>query len=66
MDQILTHSGDSYSDTGLSASPTSRQDTYVVLNLLPPSRIEWLRQQSLHVAEVFRRSALRTGDSKDL
>jgi hypothetical protein len=27
---------------------------YVVINPLPPSRIEWLRQQSLRVAAVFR------------
>jgi hypothetical protein len=27
---------------------------YVVINRLPPSRIEWLRQQSRRVAEVFR------------
>jgi hypothetical protein len=33
---------------------TSKQDTYVVINLLPPERIEWLRQQSRRVAEVFR------------
>ena len=39
------------------ASPTSRESIYVVLNLLPPSRLEWLMQQSLHVAAVYRRSA---------
>jgi hypothetical protein len=29
---------------------------YVVFNMLPPSRREWLRGQSRRVAEVFRRS----------
>ena len=33
-----------------------RQDTYIVLNPLTPSELEWLRQQSEHVAEVYRQS----------
>ena len=44
-------------------SQTLRPDTYVVLDLLPQLRIEWLRQQSLHVAEVFRRSISPQGPS---
>jgi hypothetical protein len=34
--------------------PPQPPDPYVVINPLPPSRIEWLRQQSLRVAAVFR------------
>lgn len=44
------------SDTAPSASPILKQDTYVVWDPLTPSEIEWLRRQSEHVAEVFRRS----------
>jgi len=33
-----------------------RSDAYVVLNLLPPERLAWLREQSLRVAEVFHRA----------
>ena len=36
---------------------TSTQSRYWVINRLPPERLEWLRQQSLHVAEVYRRAA---------
>lgn len=57
MDETLNSSGTRNSATASTASQTSRPDTYVVLNLLPPSRLEWLRQQSLHVAEVCRRLA---------
>jgi hypothetical protein len=55
MEKNSDNSGEKNSDTS-AASPTSKPDTYVVLNLLPPSRIEWLRQQSLRVAAVFRGS----------
>ncbi len=57
MDLNLKSGGELSSGTDLNVSPALKQDTYIVLNLLPPSRLEWLRQQSLHVAEVFRRSA---------
>jgi hypothetical protein len=53
MELAVNYSGP---DDPAPALPTSRPDTYVVLNRLPPSRIEWLRQQSGRVAEVFRRS----------
>lgn len=46
------------SATGLPVSPTLKQDTYLVLNPLTPSESEWLMQQRLRVAEVFRRSGL--------
>jgi hypothetical protein len=39
--------------------PEGRPDTYVVLNLLPPERLAWLREQSLRVAEVFTGQLLR-------
>jgi hypothetical protein len=39
------------------ALPTLRQDTYIVLNLLRPSELEWLKQQRMRVAEVFHQSA---------
>jgi hypothetical protein len=53
MEERSKNSGKEHSATVSPASQTSRPDTYVVLNLLPPSRIEWLKQQSLQVAEVF-------------
>jgi hypothetical protein len=34
----------------------AKHPAYVVINPLPPSRIEWLRQQSLRVAALFRSS----------
>jgi hypothetical protein len=36
------------------AAEEEKPDTYVVLNPLPPSRIEWLKRQNLCVAAVFR------------
>jgi hypothetical protein len=51
------NSGLKKSDMESIVSHRSKPTTYVVSNLLPQSRIEWLRQQSVHVAEVFRRSA---------
>jgi hypothetical protein len=39
----------------------AKPDTYVVLNPLPPSRIEWLKRQSLRVAAVFRLSKSKPG-----
>ncbi len=33
------------------------QSPYVVMELLPPERQAWLRQQSLNVAEFYRRAA---------
>jgi len=56
METNLEISGGESLDTASTVSPTSKPDTYVVLNLLPPSRTEWLRRQSLSVAEVFRQS----------
>jgi hypothetical protein len=56
METNLPNSGAPSSDTASTASPVWRQDTYLVLNPLTPSELEWLRQQSLHVAEVFRQS----------
>ena len=56
MEKTSNSSGAENSGTASTALPTSKPDTYVVLNPLPPSRIEWLKQQSLHVAEVFRQS----------
>jgi hypothetical protein len=55
MDRNSNTTGDGNSDTASTVSPTSKPATYVVLNLLPPSRIEWFRQQSLHVAVVYHR-----------
>jgi hypothetical protein len=55
------NSGEKNSDTASTASPTSKPHTYVVLNPLPPSRIEWLRRQSLRVAAVFRLSKSKPG-----
>jgi len=37
-----------------------RSETYVVLNLLPPERLAWLREQSLRVAAVFTSVKLST------
>lgn len=56
MDNNLITSGEPNLDTGSTAFPTSKVDTYVVLNPLPSSRLEWLSQQSLRVAEVSRQS----------
>ena len=56
MEMNLHNSGTLSSDMGSIALPTWRQDTYLVLNPLTPSELEWLRQQSMHVAEVFRQS----------
>jgi hypothetical protein len=50
------NSGVPSSDTASTASPILRQDIYLVLNPLTPSELAWLRQQSMHVAEVFRQS----------
>jgi hypothetical protein len=44
-------------DQSPDAAPTLRPETYRVLNPLTPSEIEWLRQQSARVAEVFRETA---------
>jgi hypothetical protein len=55
MEQNSNNSEDVNSDNASTASQTSGSNTYVVLNLLPPSRLEWLRQQSLKVADVFHR-----------
>ena len=35
------------------ALQTLRQDTYIVLNPLPPSLLEWLKQQRLLVAKTY-------------
>jgi hypothetical protein len=56
MDKSLTSSGTGSSDTQSPASPILRPDTYRVLNPLPPSKLDWLKQQRLRVAEVFRLS----------
>jgi hypothetical protein len=56
MDKNLTSSGTKSSDTQQPASQTLRPDTYRVLNPLPPSALDWLKQQRLRVAEVFRLS----------
>jgi hypothetical protein len=42
---------------GSDTASTSEQSPYVVMELLPPERQEWLRQQSLNVAEFYRRAA---------
>ena len=52
----LTNSGTPFMAMERPASPTLRQDTYIVLNLLRPSELEWLKRQRLRVAEVFRQS----------
>jgi hypothetical protein len=57
MARNLNNPGAQNSDTDSPAPLTLHQDTYVVLNLLPPSRVEWLRQQSLRVAALFRQSS---------
>ena len=57
MEEKLKNFGSPRSEKATIASPISRPDTYVVLNLLPASRLEWLRQQSLRVAAVCRQSA---------
>ena len=56
MDTSLHNSGAPSSDTESTASPMWKQDTYLVSNPLTPSELEWLQQQSMHVAEVFQRS----------
>jgi hypothetical protein len=56
MGTSLNNSGITSSDTTSTASPTLRQDIYLVLNPLTPSELAWLKQQSAHVAEVFRQS----------
>lgn len=56
MEKNLTNSGTGSSDTQPPASPILRADTYRVLNPLPPSKLAWLKQQRLRVAEVFRLS----------
>ena len=56
MDENSTNSGKESSDTQPPASPMLRPDTYRVLNPLPPSALDWLKQQRLRVAEVFRLS----------
>ncbi len=49
-------SGNKSSATAQTASQTLRQDTYIVLNPLPPSVLEWLKQQRLLVAKAYQRS----------
>ena len=44
METNLHNSGAPSSDTESAASPTWRQDTYLVLNPLTPSELEWLLQ----------------------
>ncbi|MGA2228462.1 MAG: hypothetical protein ABSH41_28850 [Syntrophobacteraceae bacterium] len=56
-----TTSGDKSSAMEPTASQTSRRDTYIVLNLLSPSRLEWLRQQRLLVAKAYQQSASARG-----
>ena len=56
MEKNSINSGTPSAVTERPASPTLRQDTYIVLNLLRPSELEWLKQQRLRVAEVFRQS----------
>ena len=56
MDHDLINSGTADLATERTASPTSRQDTYLALNPLTPSELEWLLQQRLRVAEVYRQS----------
>jgi len=53
-------SGPQSSDT----ASTLAESRYVVINRLPPERLEWLRQQSLHVAEVCRRAAEAEDEAK--
>jgi hypothetical protein len=61
LDVCYIHSMKDSSQTsgvqGSDAASTPTQSRYVVIDLLPPERQEWLRQQSLHVAEVYRRAA---------
>ncbi len=56
MDENLITSGAQDLDTEPTASPTSRQDTWPVLNLLTPSELEWLLLQRLRVAAAYGRS----------
>jgi hypothetical protein len=59
MDRSLTSSGTESSDTQPTALPTLRPDIYRVLNPLPASKLDWLKQQRLRVVEVFRLSKLQ-------
>lgn len=56
MEKDSTISGVAPSATEQTASPTWRQDIYVVSNPLTQSELEWLRRQSSRVAAAYRRS----------
>ena len=61
MDETLINSGGHSLDTKPTASPTLRQDTYLVLNPLTPSELEWLMQQRLRIAAAYGRLDLGEG-----
>jgi hypothetical protein len=56
MEENLISSSENSSDMEPTASPTLRQDTYLALNLLTPSELEWLMRQRLRVAAAYGRS----------